>query len=40
LKQFKDILGGKTGIACQPNKQLAVEDRLPSESAYQIGEYF
>ncbi|CAK5078700.1 unnamed protein product [Meloidogyne enterolobii] len=36
LKQFKDILGGKSGIARQPNKQLAVEDRLPSESAYQI----
>lgn len=36
LKQFKDILGGKIEIACQPNKQLAVEDRLPSESAYQI----
>ena len=37
LKQFNDILGGKIEIARQPNKQLTVEDRLPSESAYQIG---
>ncbi|KAF7632405.1 HDAC_interact domain-containing protein [Meloidogyne graminicola] len=36
LKQFKDILGGKIEIIRQPNKQLTVEDRLPSESAYQI----
>lgn len=38
LKEFKDILGNDREINREPRKQVPLEERLPSEKAYQIGE--
>jgi hypothetical protein len=40
LKEFSDILGGKKEIERHPNKQIPIEERLPSDKANNIGRFF